>query len=196
VSNSLVTALVNCVVLAARQLLPVYPDKQTSSESAAHSVGGITVRQTDSQQNTPPGRSRAGSLRRACASWAELRRTQYEQISFGLPLKANITQYSLHVSKVPAADSCAAPLSSRHYPSLLVFLDLRAQGKRPPCGGLSENLIGCFSQMVRYVLSRGKLQPVSFRPDVGCSHDLGPCLGFFDNELREVGRRAYKRLAA
>jgi len=37
--------------------------------SQAHSVGGITVRQTDSQQNAPPGRSRAGSLRHACPSW-------------------------------------------------------------------------------------------------------------------------------
>ena len=30
-----------------------------------------------------------------------LRRTQYEQISSGLPLKADITQYRRHVSKVP-----------------------------------------------------------------------------------------------
>jgi hypothetical protein len=39
-------------------------------------------------------------------------------------------------------------------------------------------------------------EKLSFRPDVGCSHDLGPCLGFFDDELREVGGRTYKRLAA
>jgi hypothetical protein len=31
----------------------------------------------------------------------KLRRTQYEQITSGLPLKADITQYSRHVSKVP-----------------------------------------------------------------------------------------------
>jgi hypothetical protein len=37
--------------------------------SQAHSVGGITVRQTDGQQNAPPGRSRAGSLRHARPSW-------------------------------------------------------------------------------------------------------------------------------
>jgi hypothetical protein len=34
----------------------------------------------------------------------KLRRTQYEQISSGLPLKADITQYSRHLSKVPTAE--------------------------------------------------------------------------------------------
>src|ERR1700737_2768786 len=38
----------------------------------------------------------------------KLRRTQCEQMSSGLPLKADIAQYSRHVSKVPYADSCAA----------------------------------------------------------------------------------------
>src|SRR3984893_9951540 len=33
----------------------------------------------------------------------KLRRTQCEQMSSGLPLKADITQYSRHVSKVPLA---------------------------------------------------------------------------------------------
>ena len=33
--------------------------------------------------------------------WVKPRRTQYEQISSGLPPKADITQYSRHVSKVP-----------------------------------------------------------------------------------------------
>ena len=39
-----------------------------------------------------------------CMSLMGLRRTQYEQISSGLPLKADITQYSRHVSKVPSPD--------------------------------------------------------------------------------------------
>src|ERR1700682_1151441 len=34
----------------------------------------------------------------------KLRRTQYEQISSELPLKADIAQYSRHVSKVPTRD--------------------------------------------------------------------------------------------
>src|SRR5882757_6859412 len=33
--------------------------------------------------------------------WVKLRRTRGDQISSGLPLKADITQYSRHVSKVP-----------------------------------------------------------------------------------------------
>jgi hypothetical protein len=44
----------------------------------------------------------------SCPSWVKLRRTQYEQISSGLPLKADITQYSRHVSKVPLAAFCTA----------------------------------------------------------------------------------------
>jgi hypothetical protein len=35
--------------------------------------------------------------------WVKLRRTQSEQMSSGLPLKADIAQYSRHVSKVPKA---------------------------------------------------------------------------------------------
>src|SRR3981189_3386610 len=37
--------------------------------------------------------------------WVKLRRTQCEQMSSGLPLKADITQYSRHVSNVPEANS-------------------------------------------------------------------------------------------
>ena len=42
----------------------------------------------------------------------KLRRTQYEQISSGLLLKADIAQYSRHVSMVPTRDSCAARKAS------------------------------------------------------------------------------------
>jgi hypothetical protein len=40
--------------------------------------------------------------------WVKLRRTHCEQMSSGLSLKADIAQYSRHVSKVPRTDSCAA----------------------------------------------------------------------------------------
>jgi hypothetical protein len=36
-----------------------------------------------------------------CLSWVKLRRTQCEQMSSGLPLKADIAQCSRHVSNVP-----------------------------------------------------------------------------------------------
>jgi hypothetical protein len=40
-----------------------------------------------------------------CHLWVKLRRTQCEQMSSGLPLKADIAQSSQHVSKVPKCDS-------------------------------------------------------------------------------------------
>jgi hypothetical protein len=43
-------------------------------------------------------------VKRECPIWVKLRRTQYEQMSSGLPLKADIAQCSRHVSKVPEAD--------------------------------------------------------------------------------------------
>jgi hypothetical protein len=39
-----------------------------------------------------------------CLSWVKLRRTQCEQMSSGLPLKADIAQCSRHVSNVPIGD--------------------------------------------------------------------------------------------
>jgi hypothetical protein len=36
--------------------------------------------------------------------WVKLRRTQCEQMSSGLPLKADIAQYSRHVSNVPDSE--------------------------------------------------------------------------------------------
>ena len=39
----------------------------------------------------------------ACPVGRKMRRTQCEQMSSGLPLKADIAQYSRHVSKVPKA---------------------------------------------------------------------------------------------
>src|SRR6266705_1580037 len=41
----------------------------------------------------------------------KLRRTQCEQMSSELPLKADIAQYSRHVSKVPEADAVSILLS-------------------------------------------------------------------------------------
>src|ERR1700680_2497506 len=40
-------------------------------------------------------------------AWVKLRRTQSEQMSSGLPLKADIARFSGHVSNVPTRDSCA-----------------------------------------------------------------------------------------
>src|SRR5260221_2153681 len=40
-----------------------------------------------------------------CHLWVKLRRTQCEQMSSGLPLKADIAQSSQPVSKVPKCDS-------------------------------------------------------------------------------------------
>src|ERR1700716_3067902 len=51
-------------------------------------------------------------LERLCL-WVKLRRTQCEQMSSGLPLKADIAQYSRHVSKVPEPDSRTAALPTR-----------------------------------------------------------------------------------
>jgi len=44
--------------------------------------------------------------------WVKLRRTQCEQMSSELPLKADITQHSRHVSNVPLPDSCIAAIAS------------------------------------------------------------------------------------
>jgi len=47
----------------------------------------------------------AGLFRRGPTSVrVKLRRTQCEQMSSGLPLKADIAQYSRHVSNVPIGD--------------------------------------------------------------------------------------------
>jgi hypothetical protein len=43
-------------------------------------------------------------LQPACRLWVKLRRTHCEQMSSGLSLKADIAQYSRHVSKVPETD--------------------------------------------------------------------------------------------
>src|SRR5882757_9320036 len=62
------------------------------------------------------GDGRCG-VRGRCLLWVKLRRTQCEQMSSELPLKADIAQYGRHVSKVPisevrgpfhsAADGCS-----------------------------------------------------------------------------------------
>ncbi len=44
----------------------------------------------------------------ACPVWVKLRRTQNEQMSSGLALKADIALCSRHVSKVPIGDICSA----------------------------------------------------------------------------------------
>ena len=47
-------------------------------------------------------------LPRQCRVWVKLRRTHCEQMSSGLPLKADIARCSRHVAFVPATDSCTA----------------------------------------------------------------------------------------
>jgi hypothetical protein len=42
-------------------------------------------------------------------AWVKLRRTQCEQMSSGLLLKADIAQYGRHVSKVPNSEIDRAP---------------------------------------------------------------------------------------
>jgi hypothetical protein len=42
-----------------------------------------------------------------CPLWVQTGKAQREQMSSGLPLRADIAQCSRHVSKVPKADSCA-----------------------------------------------------------------------------------------
>jgi hypothetical protein len=48
-----------------------------------------------------------------CPLRVKLRRTQYEQMSSGLPLKADIAQCSRHVSKVPTSEVPVATLRRR-----------------------------------------------------------------------------------
>ncbi len=57
-----------------------------------------------------------------CPSWVKLRRTHCEQMSSGLPLEADITQYCRHVSKVPQAEIILASLGWIH--SALMFAAL------------------------------------------------------------------------
>src|SRR5258707_9464446 len=49
--------------------------------------------------------SRPSSDQLAGRQWVKLRRTQYEQMSSGLPLKADIAQCNRDVSNVPNPDS-------------------------------------------------------------------------------------------
>src|ERR1700682_5972511 len=55
----------------------------------------------------------------------KLRRTQCEQMSSGLPLKADIALCSRHVSKVPTGDSCTAT-SSLNFGSASVLISATA----------------------------------------------------------------------
>src|SRR6266700_1436484 len=88
-------------------------------------------------------------LQAPCPVWVKLRRTQCEQRSSGLPLKADIAQYSRHVSKVPNADQCNA----------INGLAIRSPRPRPSSVGgtsmpsalavdrlmTSSNLVGCWT---------------------------------------------------
>src|ERR1700686_937684 len=51
-----------------------------------------------------PAEAERGHLRHACPSWVKLRKTQCEQMSSGLPLKADIAQYSRHFAFVPNSE--------------------------------------------------------------------------------------------
>src|SRR5712692_8617582 len=68
--------------------------------------------------------------------WVKLRRTQSEQMSSGLPLKADIAQYSRHVSKMPTTDiiDSAALRRFGHVNSLYEepFFSCRQGGGSPP----------------------------------------------------------------
>jgi len=61
---------------------------------------------------TPKFRRPAGvpvaDFGRRCPVWVKLRRTQLEQMSSELPLKADIARYSRQVSKVPKAEVAAS----------------------------------------------------------------------------------------
>src|SRR3979490_687515 len=58
-----------------------------------------------SQRDASESRSLTKATRLRRPLWVKLRRTQCEQMSSGLPLKADIAQYSRHVSKVPQPET-------------------------------------------------------------------------------------------
>jgi hypothetical protein len=51
--------------------------------------------------------------------WVKLRRTQPEQMSSGLPLKADIARYSRHVSKVPTTEVANLIMATYSAPQIL-----------------------------------------------------------------------------
>src|SRR6266849_4083530 len=57
---------------------------------------------------------RLSATARDVRSGVKLRRTQCEQMSSELPLKADIAQFSRHVSRVPGSDSCTAGNNPHH----------------------------------------------------------------------------------
>jgi len=70
-----------------------------------------------------------------CLSWVKLRRTQCEQMSSELPLKADIAQHTGDVSKVPTRDSCIAAKS-------FLFDHLVGDGEQGGRHGEAERLGG------------------------------------------------------
>jgi len=111
-------------------------------------------------------------LQAPCPVWVKLRRTQREQMSSGLPLKADIAQHSRHVSKVPEGDMSAlpinrAPTASDGIRSVICGITLpqlrstRGQATAIPLGGsldgadcredkMVEMTGGCLCGQVRY----------------------------------------------
>jgi hypothetical protein len=77
----------------------------------------------------PAQQKNAGASR---PSWVKLRRTQSEQMSSGLPLQADIAQYSRHVSKVPTGDTPAIGLCLP--PSMLTVVSPLATITQAPAG--------------------------------------------------------------
>ena len=59
---------------------------------------------------------RNGFMGRGCPGWVKLRRTQCEQMSSGLPLKADIAQHARHASKVPLPEVGIAAARFRSAP--------------------------------------------------------------------------------
>jgi hypothetical protein len=85
----------------------------------------------------------------ACLVRVKLRRTQPEQMSSGLPLKADIARCTRHVSKVPTTEVAALCLSERPnseltlwrcYPIKWINVLKRCQNERSPnaCDELSQ----------------------------------------------------------
>jgi hypothetical protein len=69
--------------------------------------------------STTRGRRACTAYRAECLLRVKLRRTQCEQMSSELPLRADIAQYSPHVSKMPRADVNQHRAVADHYSALL-----------------------------------------------------------------------------
>src|SRR6202035_720962 len=92
------------------------------------------------QDRSPP--ARRNHLQRTAGPyiWVKPGRTQSEQMSSGLPLKADITRCMRHVSNVPATDSCTAANS--------VYYSITSSAKADNDGGM----VRCNNLAVRMLI--------------------------------------------